>query len=130
MNTMIKNIEKRRQPRMQLNGYTADIASDGFVYSATVQDISLKGLQLQGLPARFTAVKGEQFRVVVSDFQDVMHYKLTVYSKWRGKNGRLVAVGFHIINAPVSWKQFVQQELPAREGESPEDDIWGQYVGA
>ena len=83
-----------------MDGYTANIASDGFVYTATVQDVSLKGIQLQGLPARFTAVKGERFSVVISDYQEVMHYKLTVHSKWRKKDGRLVAVGFHIANAP------------------------------
>lgn len=126
---MTKNIEKRIQPRMQLDGYTANIASDGFFYTATVQDVSLKGLQLQGLPARFTAVNGERFTVVVSDFQEVRHYKLTVHSKWRKKDGRLVAVGFYIANAPGSWKQFVRQELPAQEGEFSEEDIWDQYVG-
>ena len=127
---MNKNIEKRRQPRAQLGGYTANIASDGFVYTATVQDVSLKGIQLQGLPARFTAVKGERFSVVISDYQDLMHYKLTVHSKWRKKDGRLVAVGFHIENAPVSWKQLIFQEMPTPEHDSSEDDAWDQYVGA
>ncbi|MCI5211994.1 MAG: PilZ domain-containing protein [Candidatus Electrothrix sp. ATG2] len=127
---MTKNIEKRRQPRVRLDGYTAHIASDGFVFDATVQDVSLKGGQLQGLPARFLAVKGERFNVVISDCQDVRHYKLTVQSQWRKKDGRLVAVGFHIANAPVSWKQLIHQEVPMQNDGSSEEDIWGQYVGA
>ena len=127
---MNKKEEKRRQPRKQLDGYTANIANNGFVYNATVQDISLKGIQLQGLPDRFTAVKGEQFSVVVSDFQDVTHYKLTVHSKWRKKDGRMVAVGFHIANAPVSWKHFIRQEVPADDDGSSEKGAWDQYVGA
>ncbi|CAK8725416.1 PilZ domain [Candidatus Electrothrix aarhusensis] len=127
---MKKNIEQRRQPRMRLDGYTANIANDGFVYTATVQDVSLKGMQLQGLPARFTALHGEQFSVVVSDFQEVRHYKLTVHSKWRKKDGRLVAVGFHIKNAPGSWKQFIFQEMPEHTHDSSEEDVWDQYVGA
>ena len=127
---MDKNTEKRRQPRIRLDGYTAHIASDGFVYNATVQDVSLKGIQLQGLPARFTAVKGEQFSVVVADYQDVMHYKLIVHSKWRRKDGRLVVVGFHIANAPISWRQLVLQQSPADEYETPDEEAWDQYVGA
>ncbi|WP_339133961.1 MAG: PilZ domain-containing protein [Candidatus Electrothrix sp. GW3-4] len=127
---MGKNMEKRRQPRMQLNGYSANIVSEGFVYTATVQDASLKGIRLQGLPAKFIAINGERFSVVISDFQDVMHYKLTVHSKWRKKDGRLVAVGFHIANAPVSWKQFIRQEMPSCDHDTSEDDVWGQYVGA
>ena len=127
---MDKNIEKRRQPRVQPDGYTAHIASDGFVYNATVQDISLKGIQLQGLPARFTAVKGEQFSVVISDYQDITHYKLLVYSQWRRKNGRIVAVGFHIANAPASWKKLILQQIPSNDNETPDEDAWDQYVGA
>ncbi|MCI5120733.1 MAG: PilZ domain-containing protein [Candidatus Electrothrix sp. AUS4] len=127
---MDKNTEKRRQPRIQLDGYTAHIASDGFVYNATVQDVSLKGIQLQGLPARFTAVKGEQFSVVIADYQDVMHYKLVVQSQWRRKDGRLVAVGFHIANAPISWKQLIHQQAPADDQETPDEGAWDQYVGA
>lgn len=115
---------------MQLDGYTANIASDGFVYNATVQDVSMKGIQLQGLPARFTAINGEKFSVVISDYQDVMHYKLTVHSKWRKKDGRLVAVGFHIENAPASWKQLIRQEIPTFEMETHEEDVWGMYAGA
>jgi hypothetical protein len=127
---MNKNIEQRRQPRIRLDGYTANIANDGFVYTATVQDVSLKGMQLQGLPTRFTALNGEQFSVVVSDFQEVRHYKLTVHSKWRKKDGRLVAVGFHITNSPSSWKQFISQEMPEHDHDASEEDVWDQYVGA
>jgi len=121
--------EKRRQPRRRLNGYTADIASAGLVYTATVEDVSLKGLQLQGLPATFTAVKGEQFYVVVSDFEDMQHFKLTVHSKWRKKDGRLVILGFAIINAPTSWNRFIRKEIPQQNHGASEEDVWDQYAG-
>ena len=127
---MNKNIEKRRQPRMQLNGYTADIIQDGFVYTATVQDASLKGVQLYDLPTRFTVCKGEQFTIIVSNFSDSMHYKLAVHSKWRRKNGRSVAIGFHVVNAPAAWKQLINMSMPENNLESPEEDIWGQYASA
>jgi hypothetical protein len=126
----MENVEKRRQPRMQLTGYTANIACDGFVFSATVQDVSMKGIQLQGLPARFTAIKGEKFSVVISDYQEVMHYKLTVHSRWRKKDGRLVAVGFHVASAPVSWKQLISEQLPVQKQDDADDGAWDQYVGA
>ena len=125
-----KDIEKRIQPRMQLNGYTADIIQEGSVYTATVQDASLQGLQLQDLPTRFSAVKGEKFTVIVSSLFDSEHYKLTVHSQWRKKNGRSVVIGFHVVNAPAAWKQLISIKMPDNNFESPEEGIWDQYVGA
>lgn len=128
--TMYKNIEKRRQPRMQLNGYTADIIQDGFVYTATVQDASLKGIQLYDLPIRFTVCKGEQFTIIVSNLFDSVHYKLTAHSKWRKKDGRSVVIGFHVINAPAAWKQLISMRIPENDLKSPEEGVWDQYVGS
>jgi hypothetical protein len=127
---MHKKIEKRLQSRMLLNGYTADIIQDGFVYTATVQDASLQGLQLQDLPARFIVCKGEQFTVVVSNLFDSMHYKLTAHAKWRKKDGRSVAIGFHVVNAPAAWKQLINMRMPENNLISPEGGVWDQYVGS
>ena len=125
---MYKNIEKRLQPRMQLNGYTADIIQDGFVYTATVQDASLKGIQLSDLPSRFTVCKGEQFTIIVSNLFASMHYKLAVHSKWRRKKGRSVLIGFYVVNAPASWRQLINMSMSENNFECPEEDIWGQYA--
>ena len=128
---MYKNIEKRLKPRMELNGYTADIIQDGFVYTATVYDASLEGIQLQDLPARFFAVKGDRFTIIVSSFLDSsIHYKLTVHSQWRKKEGRSVIVGFHVANAPAAWKQLINMRMPENDLESPEEGIWDQYISA
>ncbi|MCI5207651.1 MAG: PilZ domain-containing protein [Candidatus Electrothrix sp. ATG2] len=127
---MKKNIENRLQPRMPLNGYTADIIQDGFVYTATVQDASLQGLQLQDLPGRFNVCKGEQFTIIVTNFLDSMHYKLTVHSQWRRKIGRSVVIGFRIVHAPAAWKQFINLSLPVNNFESPEEEVWDQYASA
>ena len=127
---MHKNMEKRLQPRLPLNGYTADIIQDGFVYTATVQDASLQGLQLLDLPARFTVCKGEQFTIIVTNFLNSMHYKLTVHSKWRRKNGRSVVIGFHIVNAPATWKQLINLSMPENTLEFPEEEVWDQYASA
>ena len=127
---MYKHIEKRIQPRMQLNGYTADIIQDGFVYTATVQDASLQGLRLQDLPARFTICKGEQFTVIVTNFLNSEHYKLTVHSQWRRKNDRSVSIGFHVVNAPAAWKQLINMSMPEDYLESSDELVWDQYVSA
>ena len=127
---MYENIEKRMQPRMPLNGYTADIIQDGFVYTATVQDASLQGVQLQDLPTRFTVCRGEQFTIIVTNFMSSEHYKLTVHSQWRRKNGRSVAVGFHVVNAPAAWKQLINMSIPESDFAACEEGVWDQYVSA
>jgi hypothetical protein len=127
---MYENTEKRLQSRVQLDGYTADIIDDGFVYTATVEDASLQGIQLQDLPTRFTACKGEKFTIIVTNLINSMHYKLTVHSKWRKKSGRSVVIGFHVVNAPAAWKQLINISIPENNLKSPEDGIWDQYTSA
>ena len=127
---MNNNIEKRLQPRMPLNGYTADIIQDGFVYTATVQDASLNGICLYDLPDRFSAVRGDRFTVIVSSFFSSTHYKLTVHSQWKKKDYRTVAIGFNIVNAPATWKKLINTRMPENVLELSEEGAWDQYAGA
>lgn len=102
--------EKRRQFRMKLKGYIADIADGHFVYGGMVEDISLEGLRLNDLPDKF-AVQGKRYSVVISGGPDSPCYKLNVSPCWRRKNGILVDVGFNIAEAPEGWRHFVQKIL-------------------
>ncbi|MCI5224434.1 MAG: PilZ domain-containing protein [Candidatus Electrothrix sp. AR4] len=79
---MTMPIEKRKQPRMNVSGYIADIADGKFVYTGIVQDISFEGLRLHDLPDKFSR-KGDVFKVVVSNELHSLHYKLSVYPQWR-----------------------------------------------
>ncbi|WP_417912302.1 PilZ domain-containing protein [Candidatus Electronema sp. TJ] len=124
-------IEKRRQSRMKLKGYIADIADGHFVYGGMVEDISLEGLRLNDLPDKF-AVQGKRYSVVVSGGPDSPCYKLKVSPRWRRKNGLLVDVGFNIAEAPLGWRNFVQKNMPSAAGESMEegDCLWERRTGS
>ncbi|MCI5142987.1 MAG: hypothetical protein D3909_14905 [Candidatus Electrothrix sp. ATG1] len=98
--------EKRVHPRVEVQGYMADIIQGGFAYTAYVQDASLKGFQLQDLPSKFYSIREEKFTVIVSNIFDSMHYKLTAHSKWRNLKDGSVAVGFQLVDAPASWNQL------------------------
>ena len=99
--------EKRLYPRMELQGYMADIVKGNFAYTAYVQDASLEGLQLQDLPLRFYAIREKKFTVIISNLFDSVHYKLTAYSRWRKLTDGSVVVGFQLVDAPATWNQFI-----------------------
>lgn len=126
--------EKRLHQRIQLDGYTADIIQGGFAYTASVQDVSLKGLQLDNLPTKFYSIQEEKFTVVISKMFDSIHYKLTAHSKWRKVNGKSVAVGLHLVDAPVAWKQLINMIIPESNTENNlqplEDGTWDNYASA
>lgn len=126
---MKNTIEKRKQSRVNLSGYIADIADGNFVYTGTVQDVSTKGLRLNDLPNKFT-FNGKAVKIVVSHEFSSTHYKLQAYPQWRIINGISLDVGFNIINAPASWNTLIQQSIPTKENKNHEGDIWDQYIGA
>lgn len=100
--------EKRRQVRMKLKGYIADIADGHFIYGGVVEDVSNEGLRLNDLPDKF-AVEGKRYSVIVSGGPNSPCYKLKVAPRWRRKNGILVDVGFNIAEASAGWETFVQK---------------------
>ena len=102
-----KKTEKRLHPRLKLQGYIADIVQGGFAYTAYVRDASLEGIQLQNLPAKFYSIREEKFTVIISSIFESMQYELTAYSKWRKLNDESVAVGFHLVDAPVAWNRLI-----------------------
>jgi hypothetical protein len=110
---MEEAVEKRKQVRLKLKGFIADIADGHFIYGGIVEDISLEGLRLNDLPDKF-AVEGKLYSVVLSGGPDCPCYKLKVSPRWRKKNGFLMDVGFSIVEAPENWQAFVQQFLPGR----------------
>ncbi|WP_339132566.1 MAG: PilZ domain-containing protein [Candidatus Electrothrix sp. GW3-4] len=122
--------EKRLYQRIQLDGYTADIIQGGCAYTASVQDVSLKGIQLHDLPARFYSIQEEKFTVIISNLFDSIHYKLKAYSKWRKVNGRSVAVGLHLVDAPTAWNKLINMIIPENDFEPAEEGAWDQYTAA
>ena len=125
--------EKRRQFRMKLQGYIADIADSHLVYAGTVEDVSLDGLRLNELPEKFS-VEGKKYTLVVSGGQDSACYKMKVFPRWRKKNGILMDVGFNIVEAPAGWKKFVQKIMPKQQQsvnvEEDDHSHWDRHTGS
>ncbi|XOF32192.1 MAG: PilZ domain-containing protein [Candidatus Electrothrix sp. YB6] len=110
-----KNSPKRKDPRVKLIGYSADITDGSSIYTATVRDASFGGIQLNDLPKKFTATEKSRFNIVVSGYADSTHYKLQVQPRWRRQGAFSTLVGFNILNAPAGWNSLILQELPLEE---------------
>jgi hypothetical protein len=97
----------RKYLRRDLPGYTAKVINDDVAYSASVENASLEGIQLQQLSKKFQTNKADQFNIIICDFWNTVCYKLTVQQKWLKKNGSYIAAGFNIVNPPTEWKNFM-----------------------
>ena len=91
--------EKRQHVRHKLEGYIADVADGYLVYAGTVEDVSLSGLRLNELPAKFS-VEGKKYTLVISGGPEFDCYKLKVVPRWRKKDDILLVAGFKIVEAP------------------------------
>ena len=116
-------MEKRRYDRIQLKGYIADIADGKFIYGGMIEDVSEDGLRLNDLPAKF-AIEGKRYNLVISGGPSNDYFKLTVFPRWRSKNGRTVDVGFRVVESTVGWKALVKKSMPKTQ---EDEDVWDQY---
>ncbi|MCI5131932.1 MAG: PilZ domain-containing protein [Candidatus Electrothrix sp. EH2] len=126
---MSERIDKRRHSRTKLKGYIADVADGHFVYDGIVEDISIQGLRLVDLSDRFV-VENRNYNLVVSGGPDSLSFKLKVTPRWKKVRKYCIDVGFHIVDAPSSWKKFVQQRLLAGKKNKDEEDVWEQFSGS
>ncbi len=103
---MGEQTKNRRNIRVKLEGYIADIADGHFVYAGMVEDVSVTGLRLTELPGKFS-VQGKKYTLVVSGEPVLDCYKLKVIPRWWKNDGTFLAAGFKILEAPTQWKEFV-----------------------
>jgi hypothetical protein len=65
---------------------------------------------------------------VISGGPDSLSFKLKVYPRWKRENAPYVDIGFHITDAPSTWKKFVQEVMSKNKGE--DTCVWEQYSGS
>ena len=120
---MAENQEKRRHERMELHGHIADIADGNFIYGGIIEDISLGGLKLNSLPAKF-AIEGRIYCIVVSGEASETHFKINVRPRWKRmvKSGLSMDVGFMVVEAPLEWTHLVKKMMPKKTKD--EADVW------
>ena len=112
----------RKQDRIKLRGYIADIFDGTYEYDAIVEDVSLEGLCLTDLSNRFTVEK-RIYSAVVSGGADAESFRLQIQPRWVRRHGDYIEVGFVIVRSPTKWKRFIRDLIP-RQGSADMDEEW------
>ncbi|MDU9050288.1 MAG: WecB/TagA/CpsF family glycosyltransferase [Candidatus Electrothrix sp. Rat3] len=100
----------RLNKRMELQGcYTTKIVKNNKIYRTRIKNVSIDGLQIQGVPANFDAKKEGPLIVIITNLLESIDYTLVVHPVWNDKKGKSKTAGFSIISAPVEWKQFMMR---------------------
>jgi len=115
----------RKQDRVKLRGYIADISDGTVEYDAIVEDVSLEGLCLTDLSNKFVVEKKIYSAVIAGGF-DAESFKLQVQPRWVRRHGDFVEVGFTIIRSPTKWKKFVRDLVP-KEGAVDMKEEWEHF---
>lgn len=103
----------RKQDRVKLRGYIADISDGTVEYDAIVEDVSLEGVCLTDLSNKFIVEKKIYSAVITGGF-DGESFKLQVQPRWVRRHGDFVEVGFTIVRSPTKWKKFVRYLMPKK----------------
>jgi hypothetical protein len=109
-------MDKRKYPRIALQGMEADISDGRGFFTGTVHDISRFGLALDDISAKINS-HAEFLTVIVNGKGG--HFKLRVRPRWETVSGIQKIIGGHIDNSPIDWTGFVIRF------EHDKDDIWG-----
>lgn len=108
-------MEKRRYPRMALQGIVADISDGKGFFSGRVHDISRFGLSLNDIPKK---IDEHALLTIIVDGRGG-HFKLRMKPCWDATAGMQKIIGGEIEQTSFAWTEFVKQFEPAS------DDIWG-----
>ncbi|MCI5121304.1 MAG: hypothetical protein D3908_08985 [Candidatus Electrothrix sp. AUS4] len=119
---MVEDSNFRKQDRIKLRGYIADISDGTYEYDAIVEDVSLEGLCLTDLSNRFSVEK-RIYSAVIAGGADAEAFRLQVQPRWVRRHGEYIEVGFIIIRSPTKWKRFIRDLIP-RQGGGDMDEEW------
>ncbi|WP_339136173.1 MAG: PilZ domain-containing protein [Candidatus Electrothrix sp. GW3-4] len=118
---MVYDNKFRKQDRVKLRGYIADISDGTYEYDAIVEDVSLEGLCLTDLSNKFVVEK-KIYTVVIAGGPDADSFKLQAQPRWLRRHGDFVEVGFTIIRSPTKWKKFLRELIPKKGAVSLEEE--------
>ena len=119
---MVEDSNFRKQDRIKLRGYIADISDGTYEYDAIVEDVSLEGLCLTDLSNKFSVEK-RIYSAIVSGGADAESFRLQVQPRWVRRHGEYIEVGFIIIRSPTKWKRFIRDLIP-KQGAANMDEEW------
>ena len=122
---MVDDSKFRKQDRIKLRGYIADITDGKYDYDAIVEDISLEGLCLTDMSNKFPVEK-KIYSAVISGGSDADSYKLQVQPRWVRRHGDFIEVGFTVIRSPTKWKKFIRELIP-KKGATNMEEEWEHF---
>ena len=94
----------RRYQRQDVLNYSGDIADDKIVVGGAVDNISVNGFKISGVPSSFSGDK-QSYSVVVTG--PGKNLKLMAKPCWAKKSTGTVDIGFKVIDATWEWYEFV-----------------------
>lgn len=102
---------KRKHRRAGVPGFVGDLADGKLVISANIEDISIGGFKIVGIPSTFGADKHTYTAILSGGGK---HYRLLAKPCWitPGAVEGKVDIGFKILNAPWEWVEFTMNEIP------------------
>ena len=109
-------MDKRRYPRIPINGLTADISDGKGFYSGRVSDISIHGLSLDEIHQKLDG-NADILSVIVDGRGG--RFRLLIKQKWEIGDGLMKTIGGQIENDPWDWAEFIQRLEP------DQDKAWG-----
>ena len=122
---MLKPSFTRKEKRLKLKGYMAELIDGNSVHEGIIEDVSGGGLRLNNVPGK-SIVKGKEYTAVISGGSDNSYFRLQAAVRWKRSNGLYADVGFRILNVPPVWREFIET-LMSTERYREQEDIWKQY---
>lgn len=128
--------ERRKNKRLQVNGYLAQIFEGDSLHTGIVENVSLKGLRIricrdkeswtfknkwpdESIICNYTGylliLSSESQRTKDNLINDPTsdRFSLTVTPRWKKEQGDII-IGFDILSYSEEWRQFILQVLPMR----------------
>ena len=87
----------------------ASTVADGFsMFKGTVENVSMNGIKVTGLPLDFDTALEACMTVIDGPNRN---FRLLLQPRWSQSNSHNKEVGFKIISAPFSWRNFLADLL-------------------
>jgi hypothetical protein len=102
--------KKRKHRRAGVPGFVGDIADGKLVVGGNIEDISVGGFKICGVPHAFGAEKLTYTAILSGGGK---HYRLLAKPCWKkqGSDKKSMDVGFKILDAPWEWVEFTMNEI-------------------
>jgi|GEM_PF-441392 len=111
-------MEKRRNPRAEIQKVSVDVSDGVGCFPGTVFDISRFGIRIDDLSKR---LKWDVKKMTIVVTAQKEHFKMHVRPRWSVQDGLRTSLGAEIMSVPLGWTEFVMNVEPVFH-----NDVWGE----